>query len=312
MRGPLIGPAAPQPRTPPVPLLPPRAAATVLEAAAGDTRRRATPARQNQPRPNPTSRDALKQHRHPPAAWACGKQTDYYAKVTTECAPASCNAAQRNLGGSLLVLDTKSYGAKGCQVGGAGAGAVLIAQPPQGGGDLVVAVVSNAAAQCRQHWAERAGRSHQRGLPSRASWRQGAWRRQAGAGRPAQARRRGTAIESPLKRHSTPRPPPSPTPPQGCNPSIPSTCCKECEDTDDCNAWVVCTNPVSRAPTNCSSGQASSGLHLTPPHLACARHWLMAWLGPRKRQPGPPLTASRASKPPARNRMAAAAAARHT
>lgn len=40
----------------------------------------------------------------PIPAWACGQQTDYYAKVTTECAQPECNAAQRNLGGDILVL----------------------------------------------------------------------------------------------------------------------------------------------------------------------------------------------------------------
>ena len=35
--------------------------------------------------------------------------------MTLACADASCNAARRNLGGSILVLDTKSYGTKGCQ-----------------------------------------------------------------------------------------------------------------------------------------------------------------------------------------------------
>lgn len=88
-----------------------------------------------------------------PPAWACGKLTDYYAAVTTECAPASCNAMQRNLGGDLIVLDVQSYGTKSCQ---------------------------------------------------------------------------------------------------GCNPSIPSTCCKACQDQDRCNAWVLCTNK-----DGCGSGCAS-------------------------------------------------------
>lgn len=48
-------------------------------------------------------------------AWACGEQRDYFARVSTICAPDSCNALQRNLGGHVLVLDTKSYGNKGCQ-----------------------------------------------------------------------------------------------------------------------------------------------------------------------------------------------------
>ncbi|KAI8469808.1 MAG: hypothetical protein J3K34DRAFT_422468 [Monoraphidium minutum] len=77
-----------------------------------------------------------------PPAWACGQLTDYYAKVTTECADKVCNAAQRDLGGDVLVLDVQSYGQKSCQ---------------------------------------------------------------------------------------------------GCNPSIPSTCCEACKDQDGCNAWVVCT-----------------------------------------------------------------------
>jgi len=69
------------------------------------------------PRPSPKAPP-----RPPPAhllphqtAWQCGTQTDYYAKVTTQCADASCNAAQRNLGGDLLVLDWQSYGQKGGQ-----------------------------------------------------------------------------------------------------------------------------------------------------------------------------------------------------
>ncbi|GBF93851.1 hypothetical protein Rsub_06850 [Raphidocelis subcapitata] len=50
-----------------------------------------------------------------PPAWACGQLTDYYAKVTTECAKPECNAAQRNLAGDILVLDFKSYGTTQCQ-----------------------------------------------------------------------------------------------------------------------------------------------------------------------------------------------------
>lgn len=54
-------------------------------------------------------------NKHNKPAWACGEQRDYFANVTLACADASCNAARRNLGGSVLVLDTKSYGTKGCQ-----------------------------------------------------------------------------------------------------------------------------------------------------------------------------------------------------
>lgn len=81
----------------------------------------------------------------PRPAFACAKETDYYAKVTTKCAADSCNAKQQNLGGDLIVLDVSSYGSPGCQ---------------------------------------------------------------------------------------------------GCNPPNPASCCQQCQDTDGCNAWVVCTNKV--------------------------------------------------------------------
>jgi hypothetical protein len=50
-----------------------------------------------------------------PLPGLCGRPKT--PQVTIECPSADCNAAQRNLGGDLLVLDIKSYGNKQCQVG---------------------------------------------------------------------------------------------------------------------------------------------------------------------------------------------------
>jgi hypothetical protein len=65
---------------------------------------------------------------------------------------------------------------------------------------------------------------------------------------------------------------------QGCNPAIPSTCCKACEETDGCNAWVVCTNKVCCV-------EAHGGGHRREArcaHYPCARRW------PRAHASGPP------------------------
>jgi len=50
-----------------------------------------------------------------PAAFTCGKLTDYYGETTTECAPQSCNAKQQNVDGDLIYLDWSSYGSTQCQ-----------------------------------------------------------------------------------------------------------------------------------------------------------------------------------------------------
>lgn len=99
-----------------------QAAARRSAAAGGGThrRRRLSPAphaRWQLLPPTHTQHTRHTPHTHTPRppAFACAEQRDYYSNVKTVCADASCNAAQRNLGGSVLVLDTTSYGRKGGQ-----------------------------------------------------------------------------------------------------------------------------------------------------------------------------------------------------
>jgi hypothetical protein len=107
---------------------------------------------------------------HLAAAWACGTLDNGYGKKTNVCAPATCNAQQRNLGGDLLVLDTDSFN----------------------------------------------------------------------------------------------------QPMQGYNKPIPATCCQACQDTDGCNAWVLCTKQVrgvGATPRVSSTGR--KGRHAADMWLCC-------------------------------------------